>query len=149
MILQCSDNWDFTVEIQTRICVLIICQCKLLSSQVEEVSCLPQLCQFNLESETLSSATLKSYQDFSDGNEADSSVRDVRSRMRSSSFLQRCAGSMELKIIKASLVDKRSRHKSKTHGKKYWAKRWLFTQYWSGERCLCQRFSNHWRKGRA
>lgn len=54
-----------------------------------------------------------------DGKEADSSVRDVRSRIRSSLFLQRCAGSTKLEIIKASLVDKMSRYNSKTRGKRY------------------------------
>ena len=85
---------------------------------------------------------------FCDGNEADSSVRDVRIRIRSSSFLQRCAGSKEPEIIKASLVGKMNKCKSKTHGKRYWAKGWFFTHYWSGKWWLCQRFFNHWRKMR-
>lgn len=128
MILQHSDYRDLTVQTQVPMWIFsMICQSKLLRSQVSRrfLSApavpiqpgrgntefwnpweLPKLC---------------------DRNEADSSVRDVRSRVRSSLFLQIRAGSTELKIRKASLVDKMSRYLSKIHGKRYWPIGWRFT----------------------
>lgn len=128
MILQHSDNWDFTVQTQVPMWIFsMIHQSQLLCSQVSR-RCLsapavpiqpgrgntelwypweqPKLC---------------------DRNEAETSFQDVGSWVRSSLFLQRCAGSMKLKIRKASLVDKMSRYPSKTHGKRYWPIGWCFT----------------------
>lgn len=54
-----------------------------------------------------------------------------REKRNQSQFLQWCAGSTELKIIKANLVDKISRYKSKPCGKRYCAKAWRFTRDWA------------------
>lgn len=128
MILPHSDNWDFTVQTQVPMWIFsMIHESKLFCSQVTR-RCLSapavpiQLARGNTEFQHP-----WEWPKLCNRSEADSALRDVRSRVRSCLFLQRCAGSMELKARKASLVDKMSRYLSKTHGKRPWPRGWCFT----------------------